>query len=150
EDLYYRLLGLPIALPPLRDRGNDIIVLAKHFADEFCKENKLKKKSFSQDAQRKMLSYPYPGNIRELKAVVELGVVMADSDVIQAEDLTFTSSDSLSEFLLQETTLKNYTTGIIQHFLDKYNGNVLLVAEKLDIGKSTIYRMIQQSEVIVK
>ena len=66
EDLYYRLIGLPITLPPLRERGNDILILSKHFIDAFCKENKLEKKSLSPDAQQKLLQYPFPGNVREL------------------------------------------------------------------------------------
>src|SRR5690606_19631734 len=75
EDLYYRLIGLPIEVPPLRERGSDIVMLAKHFIDAFCAENKSGKKSLSPEAQQKLLSYPFPGNVRELRSVVELATV---------------------------------------------------------------------------
>lgn len=150
EDLYYRLLGLPIQLPPLRERGSDILVLAKFFIDAFAKENGLGRKHLSPDAQQKLLSYAFPGNVRELKALVELAVVLADEDTIQEQDINFSASHTDKDFLAEERSLKEYTTAIIQRFLDRYDYNVLLVADKLDIGKSTIYRMIQSNELIVK
>ncbi|WP_162426459.1 sigma-54-dependent transcriptional regulator [Pontibacter pudoricolor] len=150
EDLYYRLLGLPIHLPPLRDRGTDILVLARHFMDEFANENNLPRKSLTAKAQEKILSYAYPGNVRELKAIVELAMVLSDEDEIQEQDINLAVSNSNKDFLAKEQSLKAYTTRIIQYFLDKYDYNVLLVADKLDIGKSTIYRMIQSNELKVK
>ncbi|HRH66005.1 MAG TPA: sigma-54 dependent transcriptional regulator, partial [Bacteroidia bacterium] len=72
EDLYYRLLGLPIFLPPLRDRGHDVLIIAKHLLDTFCRENKMSKLSLTPEAQNKLSRYFFPGNIRELKAIVEL------------------------------------------------------------------------------
>ncbi|GAB3195666.1 DNA-binding NtrC family response regulator [Pontibacter aydingkolensis] len=150
EDLYYRLLGLPILLPPLRERGSDILILAKYFIDAFAKENGLGKKSLSEKAQKKLLSYSFPGNVRELRAIVELAVVLSDDEQIQEHDINLTASNSDKDFLATERTLKGYTTEIIQRFLDKYDYNVLYVADKLDIGKSTIYRMIQNKELILK
>lgn len=150
EDLYYRLFGLPIELPPLRERGNDILILAKHFTDQFCKENKLPKKSISSEAQQKLMQYSFPGNIRELKSIMELAVVMADEDSIDPAHITLNSYGSETNILNKEITLKEYTTQIIQHYLDKYDSDVLLVARKLDVGKSTIYRMIQTNELMVK
>lgn len=150
EDLYYRLFGLPIELPPLRERGNDILILAKHFTDQFCKENKLSKKSISSEAQQKLMQYSFPGNIRELKSIMELAVVMADEDSIDPTHITLNSYGSETNILNKEITLKEYTTQIIQHYLDKYDSDVLLVARKLDVGKSTIYRMIQTNELMVK
>ena len=76
EDLYYRLLGLPIALPPLRERENDMLLIAKFFIDQFCKENNLGKKHLSLSAKQKLITYPFPGNIRELKSIIELACVM--------------------------------------------------------------------------
>lgn len=150
EDLYYRLLGLPIHLPPLRERGPDILVLAKHFMDAFAKENGLGKMTLSTEAQEKLLSHAYPGNVRELKALVELAVVMADDNVIMPHDINLTVSNREVDFLAKERTLREYTTDIIQRFLNKYDHNVLLVAEKLDVGKSTIYRMLQNKELVSK
>lgn len=150
EDLYYRLIGLPIEVPPLRARGNDILILAKYFIDIFCKENGMENKTFSPEAQQKLLKYPFPGNVRELKSVCELSVVMADGDIILPENISLNSSASLTDLLNHEKTLKEYERQILQHFLDKYKGDVLLVAKKLDIGKSTIYRMIQAGELIQK
>jgi DNA-binding NtrC family response regulator len=147
EDLYYRLLGLPIELPPLRQRGNDILILAKTFVDEFCKENKIKKLSISPEAQEKLTKYPYPGNVRELKAVMELASVMTNSELINADDVSFNSTNSVSDFLLEENTLQDYTRKIIRYYLDKYDNNVLTVAKKLDVGKSTIYRMLKNHEL---
>lgn len=146
EDLYYRLLGLPIHLAPLRERGNDSLVLAKHFANAFAKENKMGKKSLGPSAKEKLVSYPFPGNVRELKAIMELACVMSNGEEIQAEDITFNSNTTMSDFLLQEKSLKEYTSSIIKHFLEKYDNNVLLVAQKLDIGKSTIYRLLKNEE----
>ncbi len=147
EDLYYRLIGLPINLPPLRERGNDILVLAKHFIDMFCKENGMDKKSLSPEAQQKLKSYSFPGNVRELKSVIELAVVMADGDMIMADNFNISLQASLGDLLNKERTLKEYEIQILQHFLDKYDRDVLLVAKKLDVGKSTIYRMIQAGEL---
>ena len=147
EDLYYRLLGLPIELPPLRSRGNDIIFLAKFFIDEFCKENDIGTKKISSEAQDKLMKYNYPGNVRELKAIIELAVVMADGDEINVEDINFSSSDTLSNFLIDECSLSEYNRRIIKYFLEKYDNNVVLTAKKLDIGKSTIYRMLKNNEL---
>jgi two-component system response regulator AtoC len=147
EDLYYRLIGLPILLPPLRERGNDIVILAKNFADSFCKENKMEKKTLSPEAQQKLLGYSFPGNVRELKSVMDLSVVMTDSDTILPEHITLNSSTSINDLFNKETSLKEFENQIIQHYLDKYDKDVLLVAKKLDVGKSTIYRMIQNGEL---
>jgi two-component system, NtrC family, response regulator AtoC len=147
EDLYYRLIGLPIQLPPLRDRGNDIIMLAKHFMDQFCKENDTPKKILSQEAQQKLMNYAFPGNVRELRSVMELAVVMADAETVQPEHITINTNATVNDLMNKERSLKEYERQIIQHYLQKYQNDVLLVARKLDVGKSTIYRMIQSGEL---
>lgn len=147
EDLYYRLLGLNVQLPPLRERGNDILILAKFFVEDYCKKNKMPIITIANDASQKLLQYGFPGNIRELKAVVELACVMASDGEITADDISFNSIRPEGSFLLEELTLKEYNRRILRHFLDKYDDDVLLVADKLDIGKSTIYNMLKSGEL---
>jgi DNA-binding NtrC family response regulator len=149
EDLYYRVLGLPIHLPPLRERENDVLIIAKHFMDNFCKENSLPKKNLSTEAKKKLLGHAFPGNVRELKSVIDLACVMAEEKEIEAEHLNVSSQNMITDFMLKEITLKEFTIKFIQFYLDKYNYDVLKVARKLDVGKSTIYRMIQNKEVFV-
>lgn len=147
EDLYYRLIGMPVFLPPLRERDNDALLIAKHLIQTFCRENGMKQKQLSPEAKERLLTYPFPGNIRELKAIIDLAIVMSEGDFIELEDLTFMRSAEPDEFLMEELTLDEYNQKIIQFFLNKYNGNVLTVAKKLDIGKSTIYRFIQEGKI---
>lgn len=149
EDLYYRILGLPIHLPPLRERENDALIIAKHILDNFCDENKVPRKKFLTEAKKKLLAHAFPGNVRELKSIVELACVMSEDKDIEAEHLNITSPNSMQEFILKEASLKEFTTRFIQFYLDKYNYDVLKVARKLDVGKSTIYRMIQNKEVFI-
>lgn len=147
EDLYYRLLGLPIELPPLRSRGNDILILARFFLDEFCKENGLESKSISKGAQEKLMNHTFPGNVRELKAIMDLSAVMSNKNVIEEQDISFTQTSFTNSLLNGEDTLAGYNKKILSHYLNKYNKNVAVVAEKLDIGKSTIYRMIKENSL---
>lgn len=146
EDLYYRLLGLPILVPPLRERGQDILLLAKHFLDQFAKENHMAKIKISNEAQEKLLKYPYPGNVRELKSVIDLAAVMSDGVELQAKDIAFNNMVSENMFLLKEMTLQEYNYHIIRNYLTKYNDNVIEVAKRLDIGKSSIYRYLKEME----
>jgi len=151
EDLYYRLLGLPIELPPLRERGKDILVLAQFFLDQFSKENKLGKVSLAKASQNKLLQYHWPGNVRELKAVMELAAVLGDGNHIQPEDINFNAAGAKEQAFIREgVSLKEYNRLIVQHYLDKYDQNVVEVARKLEVGKSTIYRMIKNGEVSIK
>lgn len=146
EDLYYRLLGLPIHLPPLRERGNDVILIAKHFLDQFANDNQMRKFKIAQEAQEKLLQYPFPGNIRELKSIIELSAVMAEEQEIRAQDISFNSTARMESFLYQEMTMNEFMFRIIRHFLNKYDNNVLEVARKLDIGKSSLYRYLKEME----
>jgi transcriptional regulator with PAS, ATPase and Fis domain len=149
EDLYYRIIGLPITLPPLRDRKEDILLLAQHFLTGYCKENKVGEIKISPASREKLVSYSYPGNVRELKSVVELAAVMSENNIIEPEDITFLSGNNhdVDTVLNTELTLREYTRLIIRNYLKRYDDNVLLVAEKLDIGKSTIYKMLQTGEI---
>lgn len=92
EDLFYRIQGFLIHLPPLRERGDDILLLAKNFLEEFCKNNRMTPVSISKEAAQFMLNYEWPGNIRELKAVIERAALMAENNCIQTEDLTFVTT----------------------------------------------------------
>jgi DNA-binding NtrC family response regulator len=149
QDLYYRLIGLPVELPPLRDRGNDIIILANFFLKKFAKKNKTAS-TFTKEAKKKLMQYHYPGNVRELKAVIELSAVMSEGSSVEDTDITFNAINSADDLLIQEDTLKGYTQKIMQHYLDRNNYSVIKVAEKLDIGKSTIYQMIKNGELVAK
>jgi len=143
EDLYYRLLGLPIELPPLRDRANDILILARHFIENFCNENNIPLRKLSVQAQKKLMNYSYPGNVRELKSLIELAVTMAVKEEIEASDLSIDESDPLSGITGNDLTLREYELKIIKSTLRKYNNDINLTAKKLNIGVSTIYRMLK-------
>jgi two-component system response regulator AtoC len=91
EDLFFRLQGFLIHLPPLKDRVNDVLILAKHFLKEFCKNNRMPEKTFGKDALQKLLDYNWPGNVRELKGTVERTAIISDSDIIGADDFIFSS-----------------------------------------------------------
>ena len=146
EDLYYRLLGLPVKLPPLRDRGNDIVKLAILFIEDFSKENEMETLNLNPRAVEKLLSYNYPGNVRELKAVMDLAMVMTDGTEILPEEIIFSGRNPKAALLFEEKSLRIYTYEIIRFYLEKYNQNILKVAEVLDVGKSTIYRILKEME----
>ncbi|MGZ3866312.1 MAG: sigma-54-dependent transcriptional regulator [Bacteroidia bacterium] len=147
EDLYYRLFGLPIELSPLRERGNDILLLAKYFLDKFAKENNLESKLLSEDAQKKLLGYSFPGNVRELKSIIELAMVMSPESEIKAADIALPPSELADTSGNEELTMRQYEMKIIRSYLKKYNNRIKVVADKLDIGQSTIYRMLKEEAV---
>jgi DNA-binding NtrC family response regulator len=145
QDLYYRLYGLNIDLPPLRERENDVLILARNFMEEFCKENNWPPKSISDDAKSRLLGYSWPGNVRELKSVMELAMVMTSGDTLTAPDIMLSQSDLMTDLVSTEMTLRDYEQKILRFYLNKYHNNIRLVAEKLGIGQATIYRMIKET-----
>ena len=140
SDLYYRLMGLPIHVAPLRERGNDIIILAKYFADYFCRENGRKKVTFSEEATKKLMQYSFPGNVRELKAIIELAIILCEEDVIKPENINFKPAKGLDEIFIGDETLDSYIQKIVATYLDRYKHNPTVVAKKLGISRPTIYR----------
>ncbi len=108
--------------------------------EDFCTENKLDPIAVSAEAKEKLLQYSYPGNVRELKSVIELAAVMCTDGVIQESDINFKSVKAEENFAFDNLTMKEYEERIIDYYMDKYDRNVLKIAKMLDIGKSTIYR----------
>jgi DNA-binding NtrC family response regulator len=157
EDLYYRLLGLPIELPPLRARGDDLLLLADAFVRNFSHLNHLPVRSFDAEAKRRLLAHPFPGNVRELKAVVELAAVLADGLHIRAVDLpplqASTPGRDAGATTLAATaagpmpSLREQTLAIMQSVLLQTQGDVVAAATRLRIGRSTLYRLLQSGHL---
>ncbi|UII32914.1 sigma-54 dependent transcriptional regulator [Fulvivirga ulvae] len=147
EDLYYRIFGLTIEMPPLRIRDKDIIILAKYFIQAFCKENKQEIPVLTNKAQKKLLNYSFPGNVRELKSVVELATVMSNNNEITEDDINFSNNEELYDPPISGMTLKEHTTRIIKLYLKKHENNIKEAAKELDIGYSTIYRVLRNEKV---
>lgn len=148
EDLFFRIMGLPIELPPLRDRGNDILILSKCFLNDFVKENNMGLISFTEASKEKLMQYYFPGNIRELKAMVELAAVICEDNEITENDITYTPTKNREIFLTKKKTLRQHTCDIVKYYLNKNEQDVIETANSLDIGKSTIYKMIKDGELV--
>lgn len=146
EDLFYRVFGLSIKLPPLRERGNDVIILAKHFINRFCTENKMPVKQLSAEASNKLIKHSWEGNVRELKSVIELAVVMTNTDTLEPENININAalSKPVEDYMNFNLSLREYNRKIVKVYMEKYNNNTKMVAERLDIGQTTVYRLLKE------
>jgi two-component system, NtrC family, response regulator AtoC len=142
EDLYYRLNVVPIHLPPLRERTDDIIPLAEHFLSHLCTENHKKLKTLSKQAKNKLLEYHWPGNIRELSNVIERAIVMDYGSVIEAEhlyvDIKEEKKTSLPKGIPVGVTIQELEKLLILETLQQHNNNKTHSAETLGISIKTL------------
>ncbi|NLA49345.1 MAG: sigma-54-dependent Fis family transcriptional regulator, partial [Bacteroidales bacterium] len=128
------------------ERGNDIILLSGHFIKEFCAENNLAGKSLTKAAADKLLKYAFPGNIRELKSVIELAVALSVDEAINGENIILGNEALMNERPDKEMTLREYNIHIVKKYLERHDNDIKLVAQKLDIGVATIYRMLKEQK----
>jgi DNA-binding NtrC family response regulator len=138
---------LPIELPPLRERANDILILASHFIESFCMENNIPLKRLTAEAQKILMNYSFPGNVRELKSLVELAVTLSVKEEIEASDFVLDPGEPFSAVSGDNLTLREYEMKILKATLKKFNNDINLTARKLDIGVSTIYRLLKEKKV---
>ena len=116
----------------------------KNKIGKITKKNNLEALTISEEAITKLTSYHYPGNVRELKSIIDLACVLTNGSVINPEDIVFNDlATGYTTFDNANQTLKEHNKRLIENLLKKYNNNVRLVAQKLGIGKSTIYRLLK-------
>jgi DNA-binding NtrC family response regulator len=147
-DLYHTLSDIHQKVPALRERRDDIPLLAKHFASSFSQENEYDFLEFSAKSIQKLMQHDWPGNIRELRSVSELSVVVSPNDVIEPEHVFIHGMPFRDDEI--DISLQEYTRRFIQEKLRAYDYNVLETAKKIGVGKSTLYRMIQNGELEIK
>lgn len=156
EDLYFRLAAFPIEIPPLRERGRDVLLLAHHFLEKFSREFSKPAPELSPACRELLMSYPWPGNIRELSNALERAVLLADSNVIGPNDLALgflrpttpaTPPDGfdLSGTLFQATerAVRAVEQAKVTRALEEARGNRTLAAEKLGISAKTLLAKIR-------
>lgn len=147
EDLYFRLKGIEIMVPPLRERKDDIPLLLNNFLSKYNKENNKNIKGFSNSAKNILFNYDWPGNVRELQHCVESAVVMASGDEIQAEDLTIQLEDKKNSsgiLVPYGISLEDAEKIIILENLESNNGNKTKTADILKIGRKTLHRKLNE------
>ena len=149
EDLYFRLSVFRIELPPLRQRPEDILLLAQHFAERFSKQIGCPVPALSPDAKSLFLSYPWPGNVREMMNTMEHALIVCDSEVTR-EDLPIDMlSDESSTQVDDSLDLKSVERNHIIKVLHHTHGNKTETARLLKIGLTTLYRKIEEYGIIV-
>lgn len=146
EDLYYRLNVIEVKIPALRERREDIDILARHFVDKYSRENNKKAASITGEAMEILLNYPWPGNIRELRNVIERAVVLAGSDKIGVAELPdrLKTARSGKEVQTLKAKLEYYEEKVIKDALQAHGWNKEEVAGELDVDLATLYRKIKK------
>jgi DNA-binding NtrC family response regulator len=145
EDLLYRLNTVEIRLPPLRDRRDDIPLLAEHFLAKQATRYARSVEGFSSSAMDALLGHTWPGNVRELQHAVERSVLMARGSRIEASDLGLRRRADGS-VLHDELTLDEAERLLIEKALERYQGNVSRAAEALGLSRSALYRRLQRHD----
>ena len=149
KDLIYRINTVEITVPPLRKRGNDIILLARHFSKLYS--NKYMKPLLELDtkAMEKLLSHHYPGNVRELQYIIERAVIMSDGNVLQANDLLFSPIESgiVTETHDAEMKLSDVEKNTILKVIEKHNGNITRAAKELGLTRTALYRRLSKYDI---
>jgi two-component system response regulator AtoC len=144
EDLFYRLHVFPIFLPDLKDRREDIALLAYHFLDLYSKEAKKEIKGISKEAMKLLLEYHWPGNVRELENTIERAVIMTDQDYLVPNDLPRDLTEGFSEMIKRgvknRKSLEDIKSEYIREILKEVGGNKRIASEILMVNPRTLYR----------
>lgn len=143
QDLFYRIKTVEIKLPPLRERKEDIPLLTNYYLEEYCKRyNKILELELS--VIQRLTNYGWPGNIRELQHAVERAVILCKSNVLQAEDFQLNVQQDQYDGELTTLNLSDVEKNVIKTALKKFNGNLTRASEELGIGRTTLYRKIEE------
>lgn len=150
EDLYFRLNVVTLDMPPLRERGDDIVLLAEHFLESFARQARRKPPKFTAAARKRLLNHRWPGNVRELRNLMERLAYLSTGDTIDAEDLSFILSPGASptdgiddDLPLMDATWR-FQRQYIQRQIQQARGNMTDAAERLGLHRSNLYRKMRQ------
>jgi DNA-binding NtrC family response regulator len=145
QDLLYRINTIQIEIPPLRERGNDITILAEYFLNKYSRKYNKPNLKINHQANEKLLRYSWPGNIRELQHTVEKAVILSESDILKPEDFYLKTID-ISEKSRTLPTLEAMERQLIHQALEINNGNYSAAAEKLGITRQTLYNKLKKMD----
>jgi Nif-specific regulatory protein len=148
--LYFRLNVVSLELPPLRDRGEDVLLLAEHFLQQFCRRAGRRTPKLTAAAKKRLLSHTWPGNVRELRNLMERLVYLTAGERIEAEDLAFILSPSAAPMSLVDAGLSlneathQFQRRYIEQSIERARGNVSQAAKNLGVHRSNLYRKMDQ------
>jgi two-component system NtrC family response regulator len=146
EDLFYRLSVVTIRVPPLRDRGEDVRILAEYFLDFYSRHHKRRLKGFTQSALRAIQRHPWPGNVRELENRVQRAVILAPDAYIRADDLELSEATSDSPQTLQDAR-EDAERRLIIEVLQRNAGNITRAAREIEVSRPTFHDLLRKHEI---
>ena len=146
QDLLYRLNTVEVHLPPLRDRMEDIPLLAKHFCEVYSKKYRKPTPTIEPATMQRLQQYPWPGNIRELQHALERTIIMADGDTLTTNDFTFLRQEIRQDMPISDAnlTLEDVEKQAIQRVIDKHAGNISKAAKELGLTRASLYRRLEK------
>lgn len=154
KDLIYRINTVEIQVPPLRDRGDDIVLLANHFLDFYNRKYHKNLEGIESDALRKLKAYHYPGNVRELQYSLERAVIMSEDQSIGAKDILFSpieqelrAADFSAEQMPANQSLEELERKAIQSAIERYGGNISKAAKELGLTRAALYRRMDKYNI---
>ena len=153
EDLFYRINLITVHLPALRERRDDIPLLVRHFADQQCQQNRLPKVDFTPEAMKYLQSLPYPGNIRELKNLVERTLLVSGKETLDVDDFKAQnphSAEAIPSQSLDNLTLDELERQRILQALEQYGNNLTQVATSLGLSRPALYRRLEKHNINIK
>ena len=153
EDLFYRINLITVHLPALRERRYDIPLLVRHFADQQCQQNRLPKVDFTPEAMKYLQSLPYPGNIRELKNLVERTLLVSGKETLDVDDFKAQnphSAEAIPSQSLDNLTLDELERQRILQALEQYGNNLTQVATSLGLSRPALYRRLEKHNINIK
>jgi two-component system response regulator HydG len=149
KDLIYRINTIEIIIPPLRQREDDVVLLAQHFARIYSEKYMKLPVQFDRGALDKLKGYRFPGNVRELQYTIERAVIMADKELLQAGDLIFSPIEAApgTDTLNGESRLSAVERSTILRVIEKHNGNITKAAKELGITRTALYRRLDKYDI---
>jgi transcriptional regulator with PAS, ATPase and Fis domain len=147
QDLLYRINTIEVEIPPLRERIEDIPLLANHFLKHYATKYGKSVTKISEAAMTRMSKHPWPGNIRELQHSLERAIILSNSSVLQPEDFNFSVSnvkEGDQQVNLDQFNLEEVEKLLIRKVLKKYNGNITQAASELGLTRSSLYRRLEK------
>lgn len=144
QDLLYRINTIEIHIPPLRERGEDILLLAEHFMQIFARKYKKSPKGFSKEARQKLMMYSWPGNVRELQHAIERAVILSHTPLLKADDFILTPQPEKRMEENESLNLHELEQNAIERAIRRCNGNLTQAAELLGISRYALYRKLEK------